>query len=550
MNPDDSLATLAAEIAEWMARRTMRSGDDIPRIPRPPRWLPDFTEEAVAETLAEREAFARRLASLEVADHDVADQIDARLIGSILARCRWDLEILRSWENDAVFVFGQALGPWYDLLLPLPPLARERQLDLLHVATHIPSQLQIARTHLSRAGRQDTARACLHEIEGIGARFRASAAAAEALLDSDLAPALNEVADAAASALDEFEAWLGELAPTLPPVEAVGRDRFVWFLRNVALIANDPENLSRSAMQDYRRAVVAETAGTLHHRRQSLPPLAATIEDQQRAQARMEEEIRSFSVAEEILSHPDTLHRYLVQPFPDRLAPLRFLGVPDDLTDEHRVDDDAVAYAPEPAASMPYFYAANARDPRLGIIHEGAHHKQLASTWRHPNPLRRRYIDSVANEGIAHYNEEFMLWAGLFDDAPHSRDVIHNFARLRALRVVVDVNLATGVFTLDEAIEFFVRLVPMDHQTASEECAMYLATPGLAMSYHVGKQQMLELVTDAIVAQGQDFRFQDVHDRVWANGNAPFSLQRWEILGDRSTIDLVEAKAAALPPLA
>jgi hypothetical protein len=50
-----------------------------------------------------------------------------------------------------------------------------------------------------------------------------------------------------------------------------------------------------------------------------------------------------------------------------------------------------------------------------------------------------------ANEGIAHYNEELMLTAGLFADAPHSQTTVHNFMRLRALRVVVDVNLATGV---------------------------------------------------------------------------------------------------------
>jgi hypothetical protein len=112
-------------------------------------------------------------------------------------------------------------------------------------------------------------------------------------------------------------------------------------------------------------------------------------------------------------------------------------------------------------------------------------------------------------------------------------------------RVVVDVNLATGAFTLDEAIDFFVRLVPMDVETAREECAMYLATPGLAMSYHVGKQQLLRLVTDAIVAQGDDFSLRELHDRVWANGNVPFSLQRWEILGDREDVDAIDAYGAS-----
>ena len=139
--------------------------------------------------------------------------------------------------------------------------------------------------------------------------------------------------------------------------------------------------------------------------------------------------------------------------------------------------DDATSYVPEPTPDLPYFDAANARDPRLGIIHEGAHSQQLALSWAQPNPLRRHFIDSVANEGIAHYNEELMLTAGLFADAPHSQTIVHNFMRLRALRVVVDVNLATGVFSLPEAVDFFVRMVPMDVGTATEETSYYVATP-------------------------------------------------------------------------
>jgi hypothetical protein len=30
------------------------------------------------------------------------------------------------------------------------------------------------------------------------------------------------------------------------------------------------------------------------------------------------------------------------------------------------------------------------------------------------------------------------------------------------------------------------------------------------------------------------------HDRVWREGNVPFSLQRWELLGDRSDVDALD----------
>ncbi len=81
-------------------------------------------------------------------------------------------------------------------------------------------------------------------------------------------------------------------------------------------------------------------------------------------------------------------------PLPDYLAPLRWLGVTDDLTGPDRLDEDGVSYVPSFSGEVPYFYAANARDPRAGIVHEGAHYQQLALSWRHPRPLRRHYYDS------------------------------------------------------------------------------------------------------------------------------------------------------------
>ena len=70
------------------------------------------------------------------------------------------------------------------------------------------------------------------------------------------------------------------------------------------------------------------------------------------------------------------------------------------------------------------------------------------------DPIRRQYYDSGANEGIGFYAEEMMLDSGLYDDGPRSREIIYNFARLRALRVEVDVKLALGRFTIAQAASY------------------------------------------------------------------------------------------------
>ena len=190
-----------------------------------------------------------------------------------------------------------------------------------------------------------------------------------------------------------------------------------------------------------------------------------------------------------------------------------------------------MSYAPPPGPELPYFYAANARDPRAGILHEGVHYQQLALAWRNPRPVRRHYYDSGANEGIAFYNEEMMLVSGLLDDAPHTRAAICNFMRLRALRVTVDVGLATGELSIAAAAGELASRVPVDAATAQAEAAFFAETPGQALTYQIGKTQLIGLIADAVRLRGAGTDLQRLHDQVWVNGNVPIALLRWELLG-------------------
>lgn len=542
---ESDVQQLGAEIWAWRLETAFRTSDDIPRVDHAPTWVPEFTPASVKARRTALGGFQKRWSAIEVSEAPISVQVDHRLLGSALARVAWELDVLRNWEKDAVFLAGQILGPWFDLLLPVPPFADDVQKGLVFHASVIPARVELAKANLERAGVAAVARVAAETLEHVGKQFLDSIEGLAGFVSDEVLAELRAAGPAAADALDGFGDWLREKSPSFVEDVPVGREQFVWYLRHVALIAGEPEDLVAAARGDYQRAVVGEAVIRNANRNLPQDPIAESIEAQIAREEAQELEIREFYEAEGILSQPESLGRYLVAEMPPYLGPLHWLGVSDDLTSDTRLDIDSVSYMPRPTADLPYFYAANARDPRLGIIHEGAHYKQLALAWAHENPLRRRYYDSVANEGIAHYNEEMMYTAGLFADAPRSHEVIQNFIRLRALRVIVDVNLATGGFTLEEAVAFFEKLVPMDRETALEETAMYVATPGLAMSYHVGKQLLQRLLADAIQERGAEFSLRDFHDYVWKNGNMPFSLQRWELLGDRSDIDVLDAAGRA-----
>ena len=191
---------------------------------------------------------------------------------------------------------------------------------------------------------------------------------------------------------------------------------------------------------------------TRSSRNRGLPelPIFPTIEAHIKKEAEDELAVRALHHREASLTIPDWVKHYRNLPLPPYLAPLTSMGVTDDMTGPSRLDQDGAHYIRPPAKDLPYFYLSMARDPRGIIVHEGVpgHYFQLVLSWAHENPLRRHYYDSGSNEGIGFYAEEMMLQAGLFDNLPRSREIIYNFMRLRALRVEVDVRLATGEFTI------------------------------------------------------------------------------------------------------
>jgi hypothetical protein len=544
--PSDQLATLAADIWDWRARQQPALGDDIPRLPRPAGWLPDFSREAVDRARQRRDELTARWRALDISDLDVEARIDHRLLGSVLSRVTWELDVLESWRRDPLFHVHQALNPYFDRLLAPPPFGDDRAAEIVAAVEHVPMTVERALAALDAPAGPLTA-AAIELLEGVGERLEESTAALAGHLPAAYRQQLTGAVGPAAAALERLRSALAGRGG-LTDVVGVGADAFVWFLRNVALMAESPDELVQRSRQEWERAVVWEAVAKHRAAAVAAPPLPATAAEQVADEAAAEAAVRRFYVEGGFLSQPESLRRYLNAELPDYLAPLRFLGVCDELTDEFRLDEDGVSYVPPPRPDLPYFYAANARDPRAGIAHEGAHYQQLSLSNAHPNPVRRRYYDSGPNEGIAFYNEEYLLQAGLFDDAPHTRAVIWNFARLRALRVEADVRLATGEISLDEAVEFFVRRVPMDRQTAFEESCFYAGNPGLALSYQTGKSQLISLVAAAVESEGEDFSLRRIHDAVWRDGNVPFSLLRWQLLGDRSVLDAIDADPATGAP--
>jgi len=531
----DSLLELDQDYWRWRALEQPFSSDDIPRIERPPDFRVDWTAATVERRSAELVVFEHRWRALAEAGSQT--QVDYRLLGSALARARWELSVEQTWKRDPMFYVDQTLGSVYALLLPPPPFAPGRQAQIVTRMQAIPATIRAAEQNLVDL-RAPFATLAIDALDQLRERTERMESALAPELSGSSAAALRRATPAALAALEQYRAWLQARLPNARADTAIGRDGYLYFLSNVALLPYTPEQLLAMSRQEWARSMAFEAYAQARLDGVPPPPLFASAEAEIVAERRAEERIRRFLVDAKILTVPADLPHYRNLQLPAYVAAWSDLGEADDFTGPSRLEEDGVSYIPTPSPKLGFFNLSRARDPRPIIVHEGVpgHYFQLSLGWRNPDPIRRHYYDSGANEGIGFYAEEMMLQAGLFDDDANTRATLYSFMRLRALRVEVDVKLALGEFTLSQAADYLERTVPMDHASALAEAALFASAPGQAISYQIGKIQITELLADARRAQGNQFSTLRFNDFVWNNGNVPLSLQRWELLGDASAV--------------
>jgi uncharacterized protein (DUF885 family) len=531
---NDSLDKLADDFWTWRAKYAPFNGDDVPRMERP-GGMRDWSRASIDKRKKDLADFDARWRKIDIKDAPIPKQVDYRLIGSALARVRWELDVNPAWKRDPTFYIGQTLTALTEALTVPGPYDDARSKEILTRIQNIPAILQAGGANLDKPPAPFAAVA-IQALDGAGDRLRKTAQALRSsttVTDVDL----NNAVDRAAAALEKFRVDLQRKLPSLPQETALGRDAYVWFLRNVALMPYSPEELLAMGRQEWDRAVAFE--GYEKNRNKKVPPLkmADNIDNWVKDAAAKEKQVREFLESHDIVTVPAWIQHWTLRSTPEYLRALGFSET-DDFTSPSRLKENCIRYVPEPSDKLGYFWRATAMDPRPICVHEGipGHYFQLCLSWKHEDPIRRHYYDSGPNEGIGFYSEEMMLQAGLFDDSPHTREIIYNFMRLRALRVEVDVKLATGQFTLEQAAKYLHKTVPMDEQTARQEAIAFATGPGQAIDYQIGKLQIVKFLAEARMKQGEKFSLRAFHDFVWKNGNVPISLQRWELLGDASDV--------------
>jgi len=166
-------------------------------------------------------------------------------------------------------------------------------------------------------------------------------------------------------------------------------------------------------------------------------------------------------------------------------------------------------------------------------IHEGypGHHLQLCLANRINSKVRKIFSTSVFCEGWALYCEELMKTRGYYRDK--YTELIQLKDQLwRACRVVIDVRLHTGHFTVEDAVKMLVEKARLEETSALAEVKRYTQTPTQPLSYLIGKIEMERLAVDYF-GKYPNAALKDYHDELLSFGTIPVALVRKCLLGTK-----------------
>ena len=340
----DSLGELSDSFWQWRAVEQPFSDDDIPRIERPAGLVVDWSPQTIDQRVQQLEAFEQRWKALAPsAQTSIHDQVDYRLLGSAVARVRWELSIEQSWKRNPEFYVDQTLGSVYLLLLPPPPFSEGRQAELVARVKQIPITLQAAQANLSDM-RQPFVQLAIDSLDRVAERTQQTEKGLAPQLSPANNQALTQALPAAVTALTQYRTWLMSKLPTARKDTAIGRDNYLFFLQKVALLPYSPEQLLAMSQQEWSRSVAFEAYQQTRLAGAPPAPFFPSAVAQIQAEKAAEEKVRAFLVEQKILSVPAWMKHYRNLLLPAYLEPFQDMGENDDLTGPSRLDQDGTSY--------------------------------------------------------------------------------------------------------------------------------------------------------------------------------------------------------------
>ncbi|MCC6650487.1 MAG: DUF885 domain-containing protein, partial [Candidatus Eisenbacteria bacterium] len=431
------------------------------------------------------------------------------------------------------------LEPVANTFIALVTYAPERADIRRKLARGIPAMVAEMRAVVRRPTSRDVTTA-KGVADGILAVLRADAASADR--------------DAAIAALTSYAGELAALGG-LRDYEVIGRERYEARLARALLLPWNAEQLLARAQSELARTDSAMAAIKARVSPDAEMPAAPAPTDAQRALAAtldqrkllaLYDDItrtqRAFLDTTDLVTVPASVGPIRARPTPAAMIPLTgdggSMNPPPPVGTSNvgwwNVEHMDTAWTLDMKARR-IATSQGFRHSGMGpyAAHEGVpgHHLQLSICRLHPNPIRWILQDNCLVEGWALYAEEVFWAAGGHGESLVSQYRMLGSYRSRIRRVVYDVHIERGDWTLQQAADY-KRSAEPGKGRIDEDIMRSIHWPTQLISYFTGKQQLMDLRRDYRKKLGAAYSERAFHDAVLAEGSIPVALIRAKLLGE------------------
>ena len=508
-------------------------------------WDNRLTDYSLASVLARRLEAKELLAKVDAmstATWSKDDRIDWMLFRAQLDGVVFFNRVIDYEQTDPQLYVNECSNGIFSLLKKEYDTPRNRALSATARLKQMPQLLEQGKQNLIRPVRL-YAQLAIDSARSIDSLFNESLMT----LATDLSPAeradLVKSRDAAVVALHGFADWLERRLPGMVPFKPMGEENYNYLLKNVYLLPMDARQVDMLGQAELGRYRALESWLPDPSLADPNPARSANVpKDQQaflKAYESRQAEMINFLKTNHLITLPSYLGPFEIRQLPEAFKPTSPGGF---MNPPGVYDKDAGGFYFIPTynpQSKNFYIRAAIEDPRPILGHEGipGHFLQLSIANHLTNEIRRQHSDGVLVEGWALYGEEMLMRTGLYPVNTPGQAQVLRLSRYRAARIGVDVNLHTGRWTFDQAVNYFMEAGGLDRESATGEAAGAAANPTQKITYMVGKWQIMRLLGKYRDKQGANFRLGQFHDDLIKNGSLPLSIIEWILLDDSSAVD-------------
>ena len=506
--------------------------------------LTDYSPAKIAERSQHVRKLLDQVRAMPQKQWSKDDAIDWLLFRAQLENFDFGSRVLQSESKDPQTYVGECSTGIFSLLKKEYDAPRTRALAATERLKQMPAMLAQGEKNLQKPVKL-FARLAIESARSIDPLFKDSLMTLARDMPPNERDELVKARDAALVAIHGFADRLEKRLPSMVDFAPMGAANYNYYLKHVLLLPLNDEQVAMLGRAELARYRALESllpdpslADPNPARSKNIPPDQASF---LAAYESREQEMISFLKEHKLVTIPDYLGRFEIRQLPEAFKPTSpggFMNPPGVYDKDPSGFYFIPTYNPQ---SKNFYIRAGIEDPRPILGHEGipGHFLQLSIANHLPDEIRRQHGDGVFVEGWALYGEEMLMRTGLYPENSAAQGQILRLSRYRSARIGVDVNLHTGKWTFEQAVQYFMEAGGLDREAAEGEAAGAASSPTQKISYIVGKWQIMNLLGRYRDKAGADFRLGQFHDDLIKNGSLPLSIVEWILLDDPTSIEQV-----------